>query len=296
MLFRRFDLPLDRDPAGSFLPWIVGLMVYLAALALAGAVLADGLVERWRSDLADAVTVQVFPGPDGESRDAQAQRVEEAVRFLQVLPGIASARAVSQDEVLRLLDPWLGSGNIGADLPLPALIAVELIPGAAVDLPGIKRRLAEAVPGAALEDHKPWLADLSRLAAGIEVLALVTVVLVACASVLTIVFVSRSALAQHQEVIQVLSLIGARDAYIAGQLQTYALRLAILGAAFGVALAAATVLAGGVLLGRTETGLVPVLESLSWRWALLLLPIPAAGIIAVATTRVTVLAQLRRMA
>ena len=66
MLFTRSDLPLDRDPAGGFLPWIVGLMVYLAALAMAGAVLADGLVERWRSDLADAVTVQVFPGPEGE--------------------------------------------------------------------------------------------------------------------------------------------------------------------------------------------------------------------------------------
>ena len=61
MLFRRSDLPLDTDPAGGFLPWIVGLMVYLAALALAGAVLADGLVDRWRSDLADAVTVQVSP-------------------------------------------------------------------------------------------------------------------------------------------------------------------------------------------------------------------------------------------
>ena len=296
MLFTRSDLPLDRDPAGGFLPWIVGLMVYLAALAMAGAVLADGLVERWRSDLADAVTVQVFPGPEGEGPQAQSRRVEEAVRFLQVLPGIASARAVSQDEVRRLLDPWLGAGNIGADLPLPALIAVELIPGAAVDLAGMKQRLADAVPGAVLEDHKPWLSDLSRLARGIEALALVTLLLVAGASVLTIVFVSRSALAQHQEVIQVLSLIGARDSYIAGQLQAYALRLAMLGAAFGVALAAATVLAGGVLIGQVETGLVPVLQSLSWRWGLLFLPIPAAGIIAVTTTRVTVMAQLRRMA
>ena len=61
-------------------------------------------------------------------------------------------------------------------------------------------------------------------------------------------------------------------------------------------LAAATVLAGGILVGRVETGLIPVLQSLSWRWGLLFLPIPAAGVIAVATTRVTVLAQLRRMA
>ncbi len=296
MLFRRSDLPLDLDPAGGFLPWIVGLMVYLAALALAGAALADGLVERWRSDLADAVTVQVFLGPEGEDPRAQTARVAEASQFLSVLPGSASAEAVPHEELLRLLDPWLGSGNITEDLPLPALIAVELIPGAAVDLPEMKRRLAEAVPGAVLEDHKPWLADLGRMAKGIEALAIVTVVLVALASILTIVFVSRSALAQHQEVIQVLSLIGARDAYIAGQLQAYSFRLATLGAAFGVALAIVTVLAGNVLLGRAETALAPALGSFSWRWLLLLLPVPAAGLIAFATTRATVLTQLRRLA
>ena len=295
MLFRRSDLPLDTDPAGGFLPWIVGLMVYLAALALAGAVLADGLVERWRSDLADAVTVQVFP-EDEPGALTQPARVEEAVRFLEVMPGIASAEPVPQAEIVRLLDPWLGSGNLTEDLPLPGLIAVELVPGAPVDLADIKRRLAEAVPGAILEDHKPWLGDLSRLARGIEVLALVTMALVAVASVLTIVFVSRSALAQHQEVIQVLSLIGARDSYIAAQLQAYSFRLATLGAAFGVALAIATVLAGNALLGRTETGLLPMVQSFSWHWALLLLPVPAAGLIALATTRATVLRQLRRMA
>ncbi|HVG82288.1 MAG TPA: cell division protein [Methylomirabilota bacterium] len=295
MLFRRSDLPLDTDPAGGFLPWIVGLMVYLAALALAGAVLADGLVERWRSDLADAVTVQVFP-EDEPGALTQPARVEEAVRFLEVMPGIASAEPVPQAEIVRLLDPWLGSGNLTEDLPLPGLIAVELVPGAPVDLADIKRRLAEAVPGAVLEDHKPWLGDLSRLARGIEVLALVTMALVAVASVLTIVFVSRSALAQHQEVIQVLSLIGARDSYIAAQLQAYSFRLATLGAAFGVALAIATVLAGNALLGRTETGLLPMVQSFSWHWALLLLPVPAAGLIALATTRATVLRQLRRMA
>ena len=55
--------------------------------------------------------------------------------------------------------------------------------------------------------------------------------------------VDQSALAQHQEVIQVLSLIGARDSYIAAQLQAYSFRLATLGAAFGVAIAV-----GGVRL------------------------------------------------
>jgi cell division transport system permease protein len=296
MFFRRSDLPLDRDPAGGFLPWIVGFMVYLAAMALAGAVFANGLIDRWRSDLTDAVTVQILPNAEGETTQDQAARVAAAVKFLMDVPGITSAAPVAHEEIVRLLEPWLGSGNIIDDLPLPALIAVHLQPGAAFNLPEIKRRLAEAVPGAVLEDHKPWLADLARLARGIEALTLLTLVLVAVASILIIVFVSRSALAQHQEVIQVLSLIGARDAYIAGQLQAYAFRLATLGAALGVALAIATIFAAAKLLGEAETNLMPELGSLSWRWLLLILPIPAAGVIAVATTRLTVLTQLRRTA
>jgi cell division transport system permease protein len=296
MFFRRSDLPLDRDPAGGFLPWIVGFMVYLAAMALAGAVFANGLIDRWRSDLTDAVTVQILPNAEGETTQDQAARVAAAVKFLTDVPGITSAAPVAHEEIVRLLEPWLGSGNIIDDLPLPALIAVHLQPDAAFNLPEIKRRLAEAVPGAVLEDHKPWLADLARLARGIEALTLLTLVLVAVASILIIVFVSRSALAQHQEVIQVLSLIGARDAYIAGQLQAYAFRLATLGAALGVALAIATIFAAAKLLGEAETNLMPELGSLSWRWLLLILPIPAAGVIAVATTRLTVLTQLRRTA
>jgi cell division transport system permease protein len=296
MFFRRSDLPLDRDPAGGFLPWIVGFMVYLAAMALAGAVFANGLIDRWRSDLTDAVTVQILPNAEGETTQDQAARVAAAVKFLMDVPGITSAAPVAHEEIVRLLEPWLGSGNIIDDLPLPALIAVHLQPDAAFNLPEIKRRLAEAVPGAVLEDHKPWLADLARLARGIEALTLLTLVLVAVASILIIVFVSRSALAQHQEVIQVLSLIGARDAYIAGQLQAYAFRLATLGAALGVALAIATIFAAAKLLGEAETNLMPELGSLSWRWLLLILPIPAAGVIAVATTRLTVLTQLRRTA
>jgi cell division transport system permease protein len=296
MFFRRSDLPLDRDPAGGFLPWIVGFMVYLAAMALAGAVFANGLIDRWRSDLTDAVTVQILPNAEGETTQDQAARVAAAVKFLTDVPGITSAAPVAHEEIVRLLEPWLGSGNIIDDLPLPALIAVHLQPDAAFNLPEIKRRLAEAVPGAVLEDHKPRLADLARLARGIEALTLLTLVLVALASILIIVFVSRSALAQHQEVIQVLSLIGARDAYIAGQLQAYAFRLATLGAALGVALAIATIFAAAKLLGEAETNLMPELGSLSWRWLLLILPIPAAGVIAVATTRLTVLTQLRRTA
>ena len=59
MLFRRTDLPLDRDPSGRFLPWLVALMVYLAALALVCAMAMAKMVERWDTGLSGTITVQV---------------------------------------------------------------------------------------------------------------------------------------------------------------------------------------------------------------------------------------------
>ncbi len=46
MARRRPVLPLAADAANRFLPWIVGLMVYLAALALTGAFVLDTTIAR----------------------------------------------------------------------------------------------------------------------------------------------------------------------------------------------------------------------------------------------------------
>lgn len=44
MLGRSIDIPFDRDAGTRLLPWIIAVMVYLAALALAAAMLVTGLV------------------------------------------------------------------------------------------------------------------------------------------------------------------------------------------------------------------------------------------------------------
>ena len=62
MIFRRHsDLPLRGDATSRFLPWIIGVMVFLATLSVAGLLLAQDVTERWRSALAGTLTVQVPP-------------------------------------------------------------------------------------------------------------------------------------------------------------------------------------------------------------------------------------------
>ena len=54
----RSDLPLDRDAAAKFLPWIIGFMVYLAALAVGTAMVVDRLSANWQSGLTGNLTVE----------------------------------------------------------------------------------------------------------------------------------------------------------------------------------------------------------------------------------------------
>ena len=61
MRLLRSDLPLDREGAWRYLPWILAMMVYLAALALAGSSSVDEAVAGWKRGLIGQFTVQVMP-------------------------------------------------------------------------------------------------------------------------------------------------------------------------------------------------------------------------------------------
>src|SRR5208282_2407555 len=85
---RRSDLPLAKDASSRFIPWIVALMIYLAALALAGALAANSAVERWSRNLLGSLTVEIMP-PDDADPKVRHVRVESAVALLLGTPGIA---------------------------------------------------------------------------------------------------------------------------------------------------------------------------------------------------------------
>jgi cell division transport system permease protein len=306
MLFRRGDLPLDRDPTGRFLPWLVALMVYLAALALVCAMVMSKMVERWDTGLSGSITVQVPPkqdapgGPAGAGAPARASldadaSLDAVIEILLATPGVISAEVLEPDEIVRLLEPWLGAGASYGDLPLPELIAVGIDPSAAPDFEKLSQRLARAAPGTILDDHQSWLGQLLDLARSIELVAALVVVLVGASAVTMVVFATRMGLAIHGRVIELLHLIGAQDSYVAREFEMHSLKLALRGGVFGLALAVITVVLVERLFERMEAALLPDLTLLPGEWALLaLLPLVVAGI-AMLTARLTVLGTLGRM-
>jgi cell division transport system permease protein len=284
MFNRRTDLALDRDSLGRFLPWLIAFMVYLAVLALAGALVLRATAERWDKGIGATLTIQIAP-TDSAARDAG--NVEAVLGVLRTIPEIARARAVDEAQLMALLEPWLGPAGAG-DLPVPRLIDVELKPDGRLDIVSLKARLAAIVPGVGIDDHRVWLERLVRLIRTAELLAVTVLALIALATIGTVVFTTRTGLAIHHEAIEVLHLIGAQDDYIARQFADRAFTLGFKGGVVGVAVALPALIAIGWAAGRMEGGFLPSLTMPLLGWAAIILLPGAAALLSMAAARLTV--------
>ena len=297
MLHRRSDLPITDDATSRFLPWLIAPMVFLCAVALASVFVLSGLIGRWDRDVSGTLTVEIAAaaGEAGAAAERTRDRVAQAIALLKATPGITRARPLSQDQLVALLAPWLGNSDLLSELPLPALIDVSIEAGAAVDLDGLSRKLAESVPGASLDDHRIWLAKLIDLSRSIEWLAIGIVVLIGGVTSATVVYATRTGMAVHREVIEVLHLIGATDDYIARQFAHRAFILGLRGGLFGLALNLPILIAIGVGAKRMEGGFLADLSLPLIGWAAVLALPAFAAALAMLTARATVHGTLARM-
>ena len=287
----RSDIPLDRDAAGIFLPAIIGFMVFLAGIALAGSMALDNFLTRWRLQIEGALTIEL-PPIEGESAAQAVARRQAALNAIAAMPGTKDVRLIADAERTQLLSPWLDSDSRGLDLPLPDLVSVALAPEAKIDLPALTARLSVLSPGAIVDDHGRWRRAVLDISQTASFAALAFLLLIGAAAGVTVVFVTRAGLASHRRVIEIMHLIGAHDGYIAGQFQRHALIRALLGGGLGAAMSAAAFELGRrLLLGLADTGFDLGLR----QWAgIAALPI-AGALLAMITARFTVLGAMRKM-
>ena len=295
MFGRHSDLPLAGDATSRFLPWLVALMVFMASMAVAGAFVISGVIDRWDQDVSGTLTVQVLPAGGEQAEAATDERVHLAVEIMRKVPGVLMVKAFDKKRTLALLEPWLGGTDVVQDLPLPRLIDVSIDPNVRIDLSEVAERLSRAVPGASLDDHRIWLSRLINLSRTIQWLAIVVVVLIGAVTSATVVYGTRTGMAVHHGIIEVLHLIGAHDDYIARQFADRAFALGIAGGLMGLGMALPALTAIGWSARRLEGGFLPSLNLPLLGYVTIgLLPLAAAGL-AMLTARLTVHGTLSRM-
>lgn len=290
MDWRRNLLP-DHRASGQFLPWVIAVMVYLASLAAAVGLTVNKSLDQWHEDLSRNATVQIVPA----SRDSGDRQLAAALKTLRATPGIEIARPLSQSDLVSLLEPWLGSGNVADDLPMPTLIEVTLSENTSVDFDALTKKLSKTAPDARLDTHEDWIDRLITLARTVQAIAVSIMILIGLATVAIVVFATRAGLAADQHVVEVLHLIGGQDSFIANRFQSHFLRLALRGGLVGTGAAAATIVVLARFTSELGGSFVPRVF-ISPLEMLILLSVPAlAALATMATARATVIRTLARM-
>jgi cell division transport system permease protein len=232
-LRRQAPIVPPQNVAGSALMLVIAIMTFLSCLALGGVTLVRDAASAWQSEIAREATIQIRPAEGLDMEAALARAAEVASGFA----GVRGTVVVDRNATARLLEPWLGAGLDLDELPVPRLVTVTVDPAAPPDFPAMRAAIAEAVAGATLDDHRTWVDRLVAMAGTTVTIGAGILVLMLAATVLTVVFATRGAMAGNGHIIEVLHFVGAEAGFIATQFRSHFLMTGFKGAVAGGVLA-----------------------------------------------------------
>jgi cell division transport system permease protein len=290
--FNRSNLALKKDDTNRFLPWLIAFMALLAALSIAGLLMLKQIAQVFEYKNHNNMTIQV---PAGENSATDDQDVTNALVALKKVDGVITVTRVSDAEIQKLLQPWLGETAGSEAIPLPQVIDVRI--DRESDLTAIKLRslLDNIVPGAMVDDHSLWLSNLVNTLKSAELIALCIVFLITLATIGTVVFTTRTGMGIHRQTIEVLHFVGAHDEFIARQFARRAFIVGLQGGVAGIILAAPILYAFEYTVKNLGSGIFLKADLNSLIWIGVSCVVPVVAIIAMMTARSTVIKTLAKM-
>jgi len=215
--------------AGSTLTLVVAIMSFLSSLTLGAVWVVNDTARSWQNDVSREITIQIRP-VDGVDLDAA---LITARQIAGSYAGVRSVNVVDNASMEALLEPWLGGGLNLAELPVPRLVSITINETNPPDMAAMAAQLESSVPGASLDNHRAWIDRLTTMAQTTILTGVFIFVLMMVATVLTVVFATRGAMAGSKHIIEVLHFVGAEQSYIATQFQKHFLFLGLKGALVG---------------------------------------------------------------
>src|SRR5213595_758765 len=215
--------------SGRALVAVVAIMTFLASITTGTVLLVSASAAEWQSEVASEITIQVRPLP-GRDIERDAAAVTEAMR---AQPGIVEIRPFTREESAKLLEPWLGTGLSLDDLPVPRVIVARVQPGTALDLASLRSRVTQVAPSASVDDHRAWIERMRSMTGATVFAGIGILVLVIIATVISVSFATRGAMAANRPIVEVLHFVGAGDRYIANRFLRHFLRLGLQGGVIG---------------------------------------------------------------
>lgn len=281
---------LDEQRQTRAMMWIMAIMLFLTVLAAAfglGTLAAANLLDR---QISGRLTVQIVEA-NQQRRDQQATA---ALRAIRALPGVASAVPVDRAALASLLRPWLGEDGADPDLPVPAMIDVDLQAGSDDAVARLTGAVKAIAPAARIDRQASWMSPVSNFMGVMIGLAFALVLLMAAATGVVVLLVGRAGLDAHRQTIEVLHMMGSTDVQIARLFQRRIALDTLYGGLIGTGLAVLTILFLGGRLATLGSDLLGGIALGERDWLVLAaLPILFA-LLATIAARAAVLRALRK--
>ena len=214
-------------------------MAFLSCLTAGAVTMVRSTASAWQSEISRELTIQLKP-VEGLEMDAALEEIRTTALSV---PGVTAASIVDRAATERLLSPWLGDDFDIDALPVPRLVILTINEDSPPDYDALRASISNAVPQAALDDHRAWTDRLVAMARTMSLLGLGILGLILAATAMTVIFATRGAMAGNRHIIEVLHFVGAETGFIARQFQKRFLLIGLKGAGIGGAAASFVFLA-----------------------------------------------------
>ncbi|MBC2776253.1 cell division protein FtsX [Parasphingopyxis marina] len=273
------------------MPWVIAIMMFLTVLAAASGLALANAARNVTGGIANRITVQIVEA----NPDLREEQTRAAMAALAAMDGVSHVARVPDEEIDRLIEPFLGTAAEEEGIPVPTMIDADLSEALHAQLGEVEADIAAVAPAARVDDHAQFLAPLAGLIRSLSWLALGLVLLIGSALAASVILAARAALNTHRSTIEVLHLMGATDIQIARLFQRRIALDALFGGAVGFLSAVIVLLLLGQRIGAVGSELLGS-ASLPWTAWLVLFVLPLAGaVLATLVARFTVIGVLRKM-
>ena len=139
----------------------------------------------------------------------------------------------TNEEMDKLMNPWLGELSQINELPIPKLVDVKLDKSVPFSLDMFKTELNAIAPYAQVDSHRIWLSNLIDIAGGIQKTILIILTLLILTTAFTVIYTTRSGLLVQSGTLNLLQMMGAKDFTIAFNVAFHAFWKSFLGGIIG---------------------------------------------------------------
>ena len=230
----QIKLPL-KQTSPFFLSWITMLMTFVAALTLFASISMNNIINHWNNVISGSLTIQqpTYDLTGINREEAALKELTQITELLKQQPFVVNFHVLTNEEMDKLMNPWLGELSQLNELPIPKLVDVKLDKSVPFSLDMFKTELNAIAPYAQVDSHRIWLSNLIDIAGGIQKTILIILTLLILTTAFTVIYTTRSGLLVQSGTLNLLQMMGAKDFTIAFNVAFHAFWKSFLGGIIG---------------------------------------------------------------